>query len=286
MGHSTRLLPFTLAASFVLFAVLAAAYMFYVQPKQTERETMAADIEEEEQQIAHLRVERTELQEQRDSHTSSSTPLQRELPVVSLTDQFLLDINMSEEIAGVRVMNLSMESSAPVYEVLGGGITTDSGADGDVPDPAEANIVEEETDDTDTRDPEDGDSDEPLEEGSVTKEEERDFVDGEWRGAEYDGMYKQTATMDVRVDTYDHLIRFLAELDQMTRIMNIETIYFTKDEDADSDTEDRMIIDGEDLLDFQVVVSSYYYPALADLKEEAPRADYPIYEDRDQPFLD
>ncbi|TMW71592.1 hypothetical protein [Alteribacter natronophilus] len=274
MDNTRRLLSYTAAAAGLLLIVLAAAYFLYLQPKLSEREAVMADLYEEESRIEHLEEERADKRAEREGHTASSTPLQRELPVVPLADQFLLDINRSEEISGVRVMNLTMESEAPVYEVLGSSVTP------------EGEIVEQETDNTDTRDPEDGDSDDPLEDGSVTTEEERDFVGGEWRGEEREGMYKQTATMDVRVDTYDHLIRFLGELDHLTRIMNIETVYFSKDESADEETEDRMIIDGEDLLDFQVVVSSYYYPALGELEQEAPKTDYPIYEDRDQPFID
>ncbi|MBM7098000.1 hypothetical protein JSY36_19960 [Bacillus sp. H-16] len=258
MMSTNRLLIYSLVAGVAVIAFCVLAFTSFLSPKLEARDTTVMNVYQEEQMIKQLEAEKSAMIQEQAGRTVTSTELQRRLPVVPLTDQFIMDINMAEEVSGVRMMNMTMEKEETVYEML---------------EMSSPPAVEEDVEVT---------RDEEEEEESVTEEDERDLVGDEWRGDEIEGMYKQTAAMDVRVDTYAHLVRFLDELDNLTRIAKIESVYFTR-EDTD---DERMIIDGEDHLDFHVVVSTYYYPPLSDLEHEAPKADYPSYEDRDQPFLD
>ncbi|WP_026690511.1 hypothetical protein [Alteribacter aurantiacus] len=269
MRETNRLLAYTAVAVLLIVGFSFLAFSSYLNPKLEARDRAVTNLHQEDQLVTQLEAERAELEKEQAARTTTSTDLQRRLPVVSLTDQFLMDINMAEEVAGVRMMNLTMDKDEPVHDML------ETSSTPATIEHTETVVVVEEDEELDV---ESGEEQDPIEE----IEEERVLVPGEWKGEPIEGMYKQTAHMDVRVDTYDHLVRFLHELDHLTRITNVESVYFSKEDTTDG----RMIVDGEDHLDFHVIVSTYYYPELTDLEHEAPKGDYPPFEDRDQPFLD
>ncbi|WP_096435951.1 hypothetical protein [Alteribacter populi] len=265
MNHTKRRLLYTAASTVAVLLLFLVAYLFYLEPRLKEHQVLTDQKYEEEQLISQLEEEKQATIEENERRLETSTALQRKLPVIPLTDQFLLDVNMAEEVSGVRIMDLTLDKDEAVHKRLATEGTRD------------------EADQTDNQENEGGAEDDGTDENtSITIGPERDLVEDEWRGDQIEAMYKQTATMDVRVDTYAHLVNFLDELDRLTRVVNIEYVYFKKEEDD----EERMIVDGEDRLDFQVVASSYYYPPLVDLESEAPKMDYPSIDEREQPFLE
>ncbi|RLJ78226.1 hypothetical protein BCL52_0696 [Salisediminibacterium halotolerans] len=92
---------------------------------------------------------------------------------------------------------------------------------------------------------------------------------------------KQTALVDVYVSRYSGLLRFLNEVESLQRLTNIEMVHISEDS-----RENEWIFDGNSPIRFEVSISSYYYPALADeLEDQAPQSDYAPSGEREQPFL-
>lgn len=92
---------------------------------------------------------------------------------------------------------------------------------------------------------------------------------------------KQTALVDIYVSRYSGLLRFLHEVESMQRLTNIDMVHISED-----DGEDDWIFDGNSPIRFEVSISSYYYPTLAEeLEDRAPEMDYPPSGNREQPFL-
>lgn len=218
-------------------------YLFYLSPIIDKRNYTISNVAQEEQVVQQLAERKRKLEEEREQQQGQTTELQYKLPVVPLTDQFLLDINRAEELANVRIVELVMNDDLPVYQA---------------PETASLNIIEE---------------DNSVEETSDEGVSDSEVIDAD--------LYKQQANIVVKVNTYDSLSRFIEELDSLIRITNVEELYFTRE-----DRTEDIIIDGEDALFYQLVVSSYYFPAIEHLEHEAPKVEYPTMEERDQPFSD
>ncbi|UCZ52093.1 hypothetical protein LGQ02_14725 [Bacillus shivajii] len=261
MTNQRKILYGSIGAVFLLLLV-AFTYFLYLSPKIDERNRAISNVSQEQELVSQLEETQREEARERQRQTGQSTDLQRRLPVVPLTDQFLLDLNRAEELANVRMMELVLTNDQPVHEVI---VMSSPERIGDP----------------------DGEEEETREARGLTAQLESYLepeTEGEgvaWIGDVIDGLYKQQANIIVKVDTYDHLIRFLDELDSLVRLLNIEEVHFSRE-----DMSDDMIVDGEDALFYQVIASSYYYPPLTDLEHEAPRVDYPPMEGRDQPFTD
>ncbi|CAM3823578.1 hypothetical protein [Alkalicoccus chagannorensis] len=271
----------------ILSAVLVAVgllflYFQMIQPELDEREATEEELESETQYAAELEAQLEEEMEEAAERSDLTTEHQRRLPVVRLTDQFLLDLSMAEELSEVRIMDIDMTYDQPVYTYETTEVSDSSdppAARTDIDDVREEEPEEDEElvgtdDDVDAEDTEiESDLEDREEETADADEAERGAVQGD----EIDGVRRQTALIELKVNTYDHLSGFLEEVDALVRDVNIDSILFLG---QDSDR----IFDGESDIFFEVEVSSYYYPELEELEPEAPIVDYPEDEDRDSPF--
>lgn len=81
----------------------------------------------------------------------------------------------------------------------------------------------------------------------------------------------ETIVMEVHVkaDTYDQIDTFIYEIEEMLRIMNVQSIDFTSTE------EKREAKEQEDELELTITIQAFYRPDLDKLKDEAPKIDAP-----------
>ncbi|PRO64897.1 hypothetical protein [Alkalicoccus urumqiensis] len=258
---------------------LTAVYFNTVHPEWTGAADAEEAAETEDAYIQELEGQLREAEEEA-SGMASTTDLQRRLPVVRQTDQFLMDISMAEELADIRIMDIYMDYDQPVYayETVEVGPSTGAEDQGESIDDVRREEIEEDEELTATDDDvelEDVDLESDLEDREVETDET--LPDGAVQEEPLNGVRKQTAVIELKVNTYEHLERFLAELDALERYTNIESILFLGQD------EDR-IFDGQSDIFFEVQVSSFYYPAREDLEPEAPVRDYPETPDRESPF--
>lgn len=282
--------------SFLILAVLVILFFQLVMPHIQAQEEAGQQLEEEKIYIGQMERQVQAEQEEAEAHPETSTEQQRRLPVVRLTDQFLLDLSMAEELSGARILDLDMTYEHPVYRYETVDITPledlpEDGEDIDEVREEEEALDQENENDSVTEEPAneantDGNNNEDNNEEIATSSdlEERDAeTDGEpqagaLQGEAIEGMRKQTAVIELEVNNYASLYLFLEELDGLLRYVNIESVLFLGEE------EDR-IFDGETDIFFEVHVSSFYYPELEELEFEAPIADYPQDEINTEPFL-
>ncbi|QKS71853.1 hypothetical protein FLK61_34870 [Paenalkalicoccus suaedae] len=282
----------------VIIIALIAVFFVQIQPAREASATLTTQVDQERELIAQLEDQVEEQTLEAATRDDRSTELQRRLPVVKQTDQFILDINRAEEVSGVRVQDMLMAYDLPVYayETIGPALRTD------IEDPA-STAVDVRVDDEENEENEESvnntseSANETADENNeLTDTEEQPVVDDEAiierqleageelpRGAvqqgPIDGVLKQTATITLHVNNYESLSTFLQQLENSVRILNTESIVFLGEE------EDR-IFDGETNIFYEVQVSSFYYPELEEeLESEAPIIDYREQEEREQPFL-
>ncbi|SDN59043.1 hypothetical protein [Alkalicoccus daliensis] len=280
--------------SFLIILALVLLFFTMVNPHIQAANQAGQQLEEEEEHQVRLEQQLQEKAAENAEQPESTTDQQRRLPVVRLTDQFILDLSMAEELADIRIMDLQMSYDHPVYqyetvEVTPSEDIPDSGTtvnevreeDEDEPnDPDEMNeedMNEQDVSETDEEiELEETEAASDLEERQAESDEER--TRGALQQEQMEGLSKQTATIELKVNNFSSLGRFLIELDSLQRFVNIESILFLGEE------EDR-IFDGQTDIFYEVQVSSFYYPELEHLEFEAPVVDYPDDGENTSPFL-
>ncbi|WP_444683961.1 hypothetical protein [Alkalicoccus luteus] len=277
----------TAAGIVILTAALVLYFFLAVFPDIQDRDQAEADLVEEEQYQQQLETAIREEAEARASEPEDTTELQRRLPVVRQTDRFIMDLNQAEEVSDARIISISMRYDLPVqgFDTIEAPHTEDVEEQASTP----ADVRRSEYEDLE-EEPEEDPEEAVEEEGVPPEEAEPDITDrqeqvddtagnGAVRTDELDGLLKQTATVELRVSSYDALAGFIDELDQLVRFVNIESILFL------GATDDR-IFDGASDIFLEVQVSSYYYEELEHLEPEAPVLDYPDPGEEAEPFLD
>ena len=84
--------------------------------------------------------------------------------------------------------------------------------------------------------------------------------------------------MSVKSPSYKELVAFLESISSMQRISNVDSLSFSGNEEITS-IEQKI---GE--LNYQLVVSVFYYPDLSDLQNDTPVMDTPKPSGKDDPF--
>jgi type IV pilus assembly protein PilO len=270
------------AAAVLILAALLLIFFTVVQPRMTAQETVETNLAEEEERIALLEEETAEAAAEAAEEEETSTERQERLPVIRQTDQFLLDIGMAEEIAGVRIRDIQMEYDQPVYTYEVVNVT--SGEPMASEDEAETG-VEVETPEAENEDP----AEDPVDTEAAEPAEEReidplDMPAGALQDEPISGVQKQTAIVELHTNSYESLSAFLFELDSLTREVNVDSVLFLREDEEAENIEESRIFEGQTNIVYEVHVSSFYYPELDHLEHEAPLVDYPDEEDRQNPF--
>ena len=78
--------------------------------------------------------------------------------------------------------------------------------------------------------------------------------------------------------SYNELVVFLESILSMQRISNVDSLTFSGNEEITSIEQEV----GE--LDYQLVVSTFYYPSLTDLQDDIPVMETPKPSGKDDPF--
>ncbi|PIC63854.1 pilus assembly protein PilO [Sporosarcina sp. P13] len=89
----------------------------------------------------------------------------------------------------------------------------------------------------------------------------------------------ETVLMEVALvaDTYDQVEKFIYEIEEMLRIMNVETIQFrgpAEKTEAETETEEMELV---------ISFNAFFRPDLVNLQNEAPRVDAPAAALKDDP---
>ncbi|WP_050615925.1 GspMb/PilO family protein [Bacillus testis] len=93
-----------------------------------------------------------------------------------------------------------------------------------------------------------------------------------------EGLQKMTVTLNVQSPTYKELNAFLSTIEGMQRILTIDNLTFTGEEEVTS------IEQSAAPLDYSLTVSAYYAPALQDLEKDLPAMDKPQPGRKANPF--
>lgn len=157
--------------------------------------------------------------------------LQKKVPVVDNVDQFLLLLEEAEVVSGSLISNVSFSKSTQAT-------------------PDETTLEEDI---------------ETLEGGARGEEQEQPESTAPTLPA---GLEKLTATLTVESDHYFQLEAFVRQVEQFERITNVESLQFNGFQEISNLEE---LPEEQEVLTYNLTLSTYYFPKLEELKDQAPK---------------
>ena len=175
---------------------------------------------------------------------TNTIELQKKVPVKRLLEQALLEIEKAEIISDTNIIEMSINGT-DTEEVTNGELTT---------------------------------ADQAI---SDANKQENDGADGKTNTEEIvlpSGIHQTSINIIGEASTYFELERFIEKIEASNRIMTIDSLSITGPKEITS------VEESDQVIDFELTVSIYYYPALNDLIEDLPRLDTPKVSERKNPF--
>lgn len=180
------------------------------------------------------------------SKTSTNTvALQKKVPVKRLLDQALLEIEKAEIISGTNIIEITINGTDADEAVSDEELTT-----------ADKAIEDANKQDS----------------GNDTEEEATEEV------VLPSGIHQTKISIVGEANNYFELEKFLEKLGSSDRIMTIDTFNLTGPKEITN------VDDSDQVIDFDVSLSIYYYPTLNDLIGDLPPLETPEVSDRKNPF--
>ncbi|MFD2681442.1 hypothetical protein [Bacillus seohaeanensis] len=169
-----------------------------------------------------------------------TSSLQKKVPVKPFEQKLLIDLEKAEVISGSLIKSIEF-------------------TDGEVSLPLTSITAEEGIESTNNAD-----------ENAVNKAETIEVLPS--------GLKKLTATLSVDTENYFELKNFIAQLESLDRIVEVEQIAFTGPKEIFS------YEDEDETISFILVISTFYLPDLIELAEELPKFDSPEPANKKDPF--
>ena len=194
-------------------------------------------------------------------HTfGNSTTLQKLVPVKPLAEQLLLNIEKAEVVSGSFVVSLDFtESEVTIEEEI-------------------TEETNEEATEVDQVDPQNQEIKKNLENETTEMTESDNSEEEATKTTLPQGIQKITVTMDVESPSYFELETFIDTLENSERIMVVDSINFTGNEEITSNEQELNPIS------YQVTLSAFYMPQLTDLIDQLPKIDSPEPAKKKNPF--
>jgi len=194
------------------------------------------------------------------SKTADTAELQKRVPVQPLEEQFILDLEKAETVSNSTIKTMSFSKDADVT------VTTDpANAQTPAADQTSASAQNGTTQDSG---------------GQTTANQNAANQTGVQQQATpaTNGLKKLTAQLQVESPTYQDLEKFIGTLEALTRIVAVEAINYTGEQEITSlDTQTQP-------LTYSITVSTFYMPSLTDLQADLPKMDSPVPAGKDNPL--
>jgi type IV pilus assembly protein PilO len=230
-----------------LLAVLLyfGAYFLYLNPLKVSLSLKEGQLKFEQQLGSALE---TRLASVNDIDFSSTAEMQKLLPVDPMVEQFVLDLEKAEVVSNSYITSIEFTDGEQ------GGINVES----------EPNQEEGSSEAVQSEDIKD--------EGTGAVEEQTVALPMP------DGLAKTSATIVVEAANYFDLEKFIETLEQLQRIVMVESIAYSGPEEMVS------LSDEEESIEMTLTVNTFYLPGLEDLMEYNPKVETPEPSNKRNPF--
>ena len=223
----------------VLVAVLLfAVYYYVVLPKQDEADMMESSVGSLHSEIATINEQITSIQEEQSRESSNEFALRKKVPDNREIDELLLNIEEIEYVSGSRIQSISFNNYDSLVSASG---LTDPNAVTATEENAEGQTEASEEQATDTT--------------SETEEQTPPTLVSTI-AVESLPVNLKLVTFEVGVESpnYEKLQQFIKEIEQLERVMHIDTIKYTLPGEENTYAENA-----SDIVTATIQVTTFYY---------------------------
>lgn len=243
---SKKQLLYVLLTLVFIAGIAFGSYYLFIKPVNDKMDRKQSELQMATQQLTIIE---NNLQQMNEQTVLSTVELQKQVPVKRLLDQLLLDIEKSEIISDVNIIEMKMNGTESDEEI-------------DLSEEEENQPQEENSEtETETEDSKENSGTDPLIEEKLPN-----------------GIKKVSIVLNGQADTYFEMESFIKNLLDLKRILKVESLKYTGfDEIVSVMQEDQMV-------EFELAIASYYYPELAELQKELPPLDTPRISNKRNPL--
>ena len=261
---------FLLGGTFLFLVLLFIFLYFYLfDPVKKELAFKTSELKNEEQILEAV-------QAKAGTGTSvdfkSTTELQKRLPVQPLTDQFVLNLEKAEVVSNSFIVDMEFTDGEKAAEEVPPEATEETETKDDTSESSDASEQEPEANE--------GEATATIEAEESTESTDEVPADSvpEAPATLPNSLKKISAKMNVRSSSYEEMLEFIQTIQSTNRIVTIDGLIFDGAEEVT--TRDQSV----EPLEYELVVSAYYYPSLTDLQKQTPTVVTPKPSEKKNPF--
>lgn len=241
----------------LIVALIAGEYFLFLKPLKNEVKTVKTQLETEEklyeamaQRVAYSTNEVVE----------QTSTLQKKLPVQPFLEQFLLDLEKAEVISNSLITNMSFsDGDLSIDEATQQNLTVEEQINAGADVNYEANGKE-------------------VFSGNEAGQSENQTENQPATPSIPEGMKRITVNLSVKSDNYFDMLAFLKVLENLERITKIDSLSLSGGEEIKS------VEDNVEGLTYSLVLSTFYYPKLEELKDQLPSFETPPPSNKENPL--
>lgn len=239
---SKKQLVFVLLALVFIAGIAFGSNYLFIKPVNEKMDRKQSELQMATQQLTIIENNLQQLNEQT---VLSTVELQKQVPVKRLLDQLLLDIEKSEIISDVNIIEMKMNGTESDEEI---------------------DLSEEE-------------GNQPQEENSETEgSKEISETDPLIEEKLPNGIKKVSIVLNGQADTYFEMESFIKNLLDLKRILRVESLKYTGFDEIVS------VLQEDQMVEFELAIAAYYYPELTELQKELPPLDTPRISNKRNPL--
>lgn len=245
------------AGVILIGGLFAGEYYLYLQPLKNEVKTIKTQLDTEEKLYETMAQRLADSTNQVVEQTSA---LQKRLPVQPFLEQFILDLEKAEVISNSLITNMSFsDGDLNLDEAAQQNLTVEEQLNADATTNYEINGKE-------------------VFSGEEANQGETQTETQPVAPSVPEGMKRITINLSVKSDNYFDMLSFLKVIENLERITKIDSLSFSGGEEVKS-------VDAKvEGLTYSLVLSTFYYPKLEELKEQLPAFETPPPSNKDNPL--
>jgi type IV pilus assembly protein PilO len=231
----------------LLILLIVIGQFVFLSPLKSELETKKQSLESE-QKLLDVMNEKKE--DDTAKITEDTKELQKKVPVSPLQEQLIFDLERAENVSNSKITSMGFSTDADVTMEA----TQTDGAN------TEAGQTPETT-------------------SGTTPENTTDTAANQQATpATSSGLKKLTVSLSVESPTYEELEKFIGTLENLNRIVVVESINYSGGQEVTS------LVAVPEKISYSLNISAYYLPTLEDLIADLPKIDAPAPANKKNPL--
>ncbi|MBS4215480.1 hypothetical protein [Neobacillus rhizophilus] len=253
------------AGLLIIILVFVYAQFLSLIPLKSDLASKQQEQKTEQKLLDIMSKKQTDSQKTEPENTNE---LQKQLPVMPLQEQFLLDLEKAETVSNSQIKSMSFTKDAdvapPASETAAANNGTNQGAAQNQGTTNQANAQNQSPSQTQT--------------ATNPGTNNQSAAQQPAAAAAPNGLKKITVQLQVESQTYGDLEKFIETLESLPRIVVVEAINYSGGEEVTKLDQEKQP------LSYSLTLSAFYMPGLTDLAGQLPKIEAPAPAGKDNPL--